>query len=201
MNKKIGIFILIMLFIDFMIIYMSHASFALEYTGDNPPLFYKEDMKELSHDIEAYIKDIDDFLIPNSTFLYSNNLSENYDALVNIAMAYVIYNNSLYEDKIVKFDGKDVKYISLDEIYNITEKYFGISNFTVINRNTIIKDNYISLVLYNEAIMDANIKNINTYKEYEYIVSNVVYDNGDSYRYIFKDKEGILKLYNIEVAA
>ena len=199
MNKKIGILILIVLFIDFMIIYLSNTSFALEYTGDNPPLFYKEDMNELSHDIEPYIKEIDDFIIPNSTFLYSNILVENYDAVINFAMAYVLYNSSLYEDKIVNFDNG--KYIALDEIYDITEKYFGIRDFTIINKNTKIKDNYISLSLYNEAILDANIKNINVYKEYEYIIANVVYDNGDNYRFVFRNKDGILKLYNIEVAA
>ncbi len=199
MKKKLSILVLILLINCGLIFYMSKNSFALEYSADNPPLFYKDDLTQLSHDLENYINDIDDFLIPNGSFLYSNILSENYDALVNFAMAYVINNHNLYEDSITAYE--DREYISLDIIYDITYKYFGIRDFTIINRNTHFKDNNIALVLYNGVMMKANIKNIKAYKEYEYVVANVVYDNGDIYKYIFREIDGILRIYNVEVVA
>ena len=71
---------------------MFDSSYAYSYDIDNLVLFYKEDYKELGSDIKKYISNIDDYIIPNSRYLYGDMLVDNYDFLVYFASDYVINN-------------------------------------------------------------------------------------------------------------
>ena len=54
---------------------------------------------------------------------------------------------------------------------------------------------------YNEVLFNNKIVSVNAYKMYQYVNADVSYENGDNYRYIFKNNDGILKLYDVEVLA
>ena len=68
------------------------SSYAYSYGTNNMVLFYKDDLFELENDIKKYISNIDDYIIPNSRYLYGDMLVDNYDFLVYFASDYVINN-------------------------------------------------------------------------------------------------------------
>lgn len=68
------------------------SSYAYSYGTNNMVLFYKDDLFELENDIKKYISNIDDYIIPNSRYLYDDMLVDNYDFLVYFASDYVINN-------------------------------------------------------------------------------------------------------------
>ena len=154
-NRKNVLFsILIVLVIIVIVLIVANSSFAYEYKNDNYMLFYKDDNVELENDIKLYLSRIDDYLIPNSSYLYSDILVDNYDFLTNFALDYIINNREVYYDKIVELDNyvyydinykekNTKKYIDIEEIYKITDKYFGIRDYSIINDNINIKNNYI----------------------------------------------------------
>ena len=207
-RKKIAVIIII---ISLIIVYIANSSFAYEYQTTNYTLFYKEDMSELKEDIKTYINDIDNYLIPNSSYLHSDILTENYDFMTNFAIDYIINNREIYADKIIDsvvftyVDSSNEKhetskYIDIEEIYKITDKYFGISDYYIINNNVNIIDNYVSLSDYTDRLFLANIKDISIDKVNNMITAEVNYDNGDNYKYTFRIINNVLKIYNIEVA-
>ena len=206
-HKKIAVIIII---ISLIIIYIANNSFAYEYQTTNYTLFYKENGEELKENIKTYIGDIDDYLIPNSSYLHSDILTENYDFITNFAIDYIISNREIYTDKIIDsvvFTYKDSdnqthetsKYIDISEIYKITDKYFGISDYYIINNNVNIIDNYVSLSDYTDRLFRAKIKDLSIDKINNMIVAEVNYDNGDKYKYTFRILDNVLKIYNIEV--
>ena len=207
-HKKIAVIIII---ISLIIIYIANNSFAYEYQTTNYTLFYKENGEELKENIKTYIGDIDDYLIPNSSYLHSDILTENYDFITNFAIDYIISNREIYTDKIIDsvvFTYKDnnnqihetSKYIDISEIYKITDKYFGISDYYIINNNVNIIDNYVSLSDYTDRLFRAKIKDMNLNEISKYKDKFIkIYDNGDKYKYTFRILDNVLKIYNIEV--
>ena len=84
------------------------ASNTFAYQDDNNCiLFYNENKDILKDDIRYYVDTIDDYLFPNSSFIYSDVLTENYDFLTNFAIDYIINNKTHYSDKIIKLDSYD----------------------------------------------------------------------------------------------
>ncbi len=210
-NRNIKSIVALVIIISLIMAYIASNSFAYEYQTTNYTLFYKEDIQELKEDIKTYISDIDDYLIPNSSYKYSNILAENYDFLTNFAIAYIINHKETYKDNIVSmtsFTYNDIyndtnetnEYIDIDEIYNITDKYFGISDYYVINDNVNFVDNYISLSENNKNLFASKIENIDIIKENNMIIANIIYDSSDKYKYTFKIINNVLKIYNVEVS-
>ena len=210
-NRNIKVITILVVTISLLIIYIASNSFAYEYETTNYTLFYKEDLSELKEDIKIYIDDIDDYLIPTSSYKYSDILTENYDFLTNFAIAYIINHKETYQDSIASmtsFTYNDIdnqshetnEYIDTDEIYNLTDKYGGMSDYYIINENVNVIDNYVSLSSYNKRLFTGKIKNIDITKE-DMIIAAVEYDNNDKYKYIFKNINNVLKIYNIEVVA
>lgn len=199
MNKKwfYIIYITFMLIVLFNMI--SNSSFAYEYKNEKYTLFYKDNMNELSNDISIFLDEIDNYILPNATYMYSNVLTENYDFLCNFAISYIINNREIFNNEIKKEDNDF--YVEKDLIYDITNKYFGIKDFQFINRNQLNKDGLILLEEYNGVLFNNKIVSVNAYKMYQYVNADVSYENGDNYRYIFKNNDGILKLYDVEVLA
>ena len=199
MNKKwfYVIYITFMLIVLFNMI--SNSSFAYEYKNEKYTLFYKDNMNELSNDISIFLDEIDNYILPNATYMYSNVLTENYDFLCNFAISYIINNREIFNDEIKMEDNN--LYVEKDLIYDITNKYFGIKDFQFINSNQLNKDGLILLEEYNEVLFNNKIVSVNAYKMYQYVNADVSYENGDNYRYIFKNNDGILKLYDVEVLA
>ena len=193
-----------------LIYFVTDNTYAYQYNVDNYTLFYKNNKDELESDIKKYIDDIDDLLIANSSYELSDNLSENYIFLVNFAMDYIINNYEVYKEKIIKLDkyeyvDRDLNekivddYIDIEEIYNITFKYFGIKNFQIINDNVNIIDNYISLTDYTERRFKLKISSISISYDNNKVLANVLYDNDCKYLYTFNNYNNVLKINNIEV--
>ena len=199
MNKKwfYIIYITFMLIVLFNMI--SNSSFAYEYKNEKYTLFYKDNMNELSNDISKFLDEIDNYILPNATYMYSNVLTENYDFLCNFAISYIINNREIFNNDIKMEDNNF--YVEKDLIYDITNKYFGIKDFQFINSNQLNKDGLILLEEYNGVLFNNKIVSVNAYKMYQYVNADVSYENGDNYRYIFKNNDGILKLYDVEVLA
>ena len=211
-NKKVIAITMLTIVISLIVIYLAHSSFAYDYQITDYTLFYKENQTELKADIIDYLSTIDDYLIPNSSYRYSLILTENYDFLTNFAIDYIINHQEAYSDNIISstaYTYDDIanqkkiadKYIALDEIYKLTDKYFGISDYYIINHNVNIIDNYISLSDYTDSIFQAQISDITIDKEGDMLLANVIYDNRDAYKYTFKVINNVLKIYNIEVSS
>ena len=56
-----------------------NKTLAHTYTIKNTTLFYEEDKTKLAENIKLYLEDIDDLLIPNTSFNYSEILTNNYE--------------------------------------------------------------------------------------------------------------------------
>ena len=210
-KKYIIISSLIVIAITITFLLISNTSFAYQYDIDeNYTLFYKENEEELKNDIEKYLTTIDNFLIPNSTFEISNTLKENYPFLVNFSIDYINNNYEYYKDKIItheeytyngiNFSNKKTnKYIPIEEIYIITNKYFNTRDFQIINDNVKIIDNYISLSDYTEEEFQLKILSISLAYTNTQVLAQVTYENNCKYLYTFDNVKNILKINNIEV--
>lgn len=212
MKKKRLLFIIISILaiIGLIIVFIANSSYAYEYKNENYTLYYSDDFNELKNNIQEYIAIIDDYLIPNSSYIYSDVLTENYDFLVNFAIDYISNNKEIYNDKIVKLDNYKYKnkysedkdtceYIKIQEIYEITDNFFGLRDFVIINDNINIIDDYISLSRYVDTSFDLKINNLSISVNDDTIDAYVYYETGDIIKYQFKVINKVLKLYNIEV--
>ena len=205
---------LLILFIGIIIVSnkLLGSTMAYSYEMDKSVLFYKENIEELESDIKVYLDYIDDYLIVNSSYLYSDKLAYNYDFLVHFALDYILGNKEYYIDNIRQSDectymtkegifGITRDYVEIDMIYEITNFYFGINDFLIINDDVCLMDGYVSLSDYtgdvfeleiNDVLVDANGNDIDAF---------VTYDNDIKYLYSFYNDNNILKLVNVEVVS
>lgn len=208
-NHLFGI-IIICISVFFSLHLILDNTYAYQYKFNNYTLFYKDNKDELEKNIKKYIDDIDDLLIANSSYELSDNLSENYMFLVNFAIDYIIDNYENYKKKIIKLDkyryiDRELNekvvddYVDIEEIYNITFKYFGVKDFQIINDNVNIIDNYISLTDYTEKRFKLKISSISISYDNNKVLANVLYDNNYKYLYIFNNYNNVLKISNVEV--
>ena len=176
----------------------TNDSYAFNYQAQNHSLFYSDNIKKLSNDMKLYIANIDDYLIPNSSYIYSDILSENYDFLIKFAIIYINNNKSLFSDKIIHLADSKNEYIDIDTIFEITDDYFGKKDFVVINNDIDILDKYVSLNV-NNILFNLEIVKLDIVSNNNFVTANVFYNNGETIKYVFINKNGILKIYNVEV--
>jgi len=209
-SRNLLLIFLLFIVISVVISIISKDSFALEYNDINGTLFYKDDSEELSNDIGIYLNYMDDLIIPNSSYNYSNILRENYDFLTYFAIDYILNNIELYQDKIVILDeysyftkdgilASTNKYISLDYIYEIVSKYFNISYYYILDSNVKLIDNKIALVDYTYDSFDLEISNISLEYKDNYIYASVSYGDYNKYLYTFIIENMVLYIQNVEV--
>lgn len=187
-----------------------HTSFAYPYKLDESVLFFDANNENMANKIKIYLDDIDDLLVVNSKFELSDTLVYNYDFLVYFALDYVLLNYEYYYDRIKYFDNytyynKELsekstnQYIALEEIYLITDKFFGVRDFEIVNDNVNVIDGYISLIDYTLEKFSLMIDEVDV--EYKEDTVKAIVDYGDnvSYLYTFFNQDNVLKLKNIEV--
>ena len=204
--------ILLTIIITLIIIHLNNkGTYSYEDTSFDYNLFYKEDDNELANDIKKYISDIDYIIYNNSNYEVYNNLNDNYEFMVNFAIDYIDKYLDKFKDDIVYLDNYTYydkyyhelstnKYISIDKLYDITDKYFNMKDFVILNDNVHIVNNYIALTsnTYNES--NLVIDNITLNKIDDYIIANITYMNSNTvYSYKFKNYNNILKLVNVGV--
>lgn len=174
------------MFIYFICLTTFRTSYAYSYKEN---LIYTDDKEVMTKELTNYINNIDNILIPTTSYNYSNILIENYDFLVRYAVNYVIDNKDKYINDIIKIDSNE--YISKDIIYKITDKYFNVKDFYIEEDNVLLEKVSKRFRL--------KIDNINYIKE-DYIKVNVLYENDVKYVYIFTyGEDNYMYLYNIEV--
>ena len=179
-------YIIFGIFIYFMCLTSFRTSYAYSYKEN---LIYTEDKKIMEKELINYNDNIDNILIPTTSYNYSNILIENYDFLVRYAVNYIISNKNKYINDIIKVDNNE--YVNKDTIYEITSKFFNIRDFY-------IEEDRILLEEINKKFR-LKIKNINYVKD-DYIKVNVLYENDVKYVYLFiYDEDNYMYLYNIEV--
>lgn len=211
-NKYIIISIIVSIMIGIIFISVFKNTYAYDYINYDYTLFYKDDKEELSADIKKYIGDIDYIIYNNSDYSVYDNLSDNYNFMVNFAIDYIIMHKDNYLDKIKileSFSYTDVhysskitnEYIDIDTVYNITNKYFGIRDFAILNDNVNIIDNYISLSGTYSKKIDLEIDSIDIIEKNSRVKAFITYKNNPdtNYIYTFIIKDNVLKLYNVEV--
>lgn len=212
MSKKIILVILVVISSILIIYSIFKKTYAYDYKDYDYTLFYKKDKEELTNDIKNYIGDIDYLIYNNSDFSIYNNLSDNYEFMVNFAIDYISTHKDKYQDKIVlleTFKYTDEhnhnkvtnEYIDIDTIYDITNKYFGIKEFLILNNNINIINKYISLSSNTNNDVDLDIYSIDIEEVGSVVQANIKYTNDSStnYIYTFRIDNNILKLYNVEV--
>lgn len=198
------------LLIGIIIIKNSNDSFAYSYLLDKSVLFYKEDVNELKSDICDYLEELDDIIIPNSSFLYSDVLGDNYDFLVNFAIDYVLHHKEAYQDEIKTMDFysyydrdgnflKTNQYVAVDVIYEITDRFFGIRDFVMIHDNAVIRDGYLSLSDYSKDDFNLEIQDVSIQIVDNMVLARVSYAGHFQYVYTFSNVNKILKIRNVEV--
>lgn len=206
----IGIVLLFALLIIIIINLNNSFTYGYQYEMDNTMLFYKDDEVELEKDIKKYLSNIDDILVPNAIFEDSNVLIENYKFLTYFALDYILEHYEYYNDKIIILDSFDYitkeginektdKYIDLEELYKITNKFFNISYYQVVNDDINIINNKISLINYTDRYFKLEIEDIDIEVNNNLIIANVIYTNNNKYKYIFTNNNNILTINNIEV--
>ena len=211
-NKHIIISIIISVVVGIIFVSIFKNTYAYDYNNYDYTLFYKENKEELSDDIKKYISDIDYIIYDNSDYSVYDNLSDNYSFMVNFAIDYIIMHKDNYLDKIKvleKYSYIDVyrnnkvtnEYIDIDTIYSITNKYFGLKDFAILNTNINVIDNYISLSGTSDKKVNLEIENVDIKELNGRIEANITYKNNPDIKYIytFIIKDNVLKLYNVEV--
>ena len=156
-------------------------------------IFYTDDYDKLENDLYNYIDNIDDILIPLTSYNYSRILSNNYDFLVNFALRYISDNKDIYQDYIYdnyheyyyKNNMVDT-YVDLNLVYDITDKFFNKRDFYVINKELDIRDDKISLLIINNKHFDLSLERItDIIKERNRLTFIANYSNKIKYKYTF----------------
>ena len=169
-------------------------------------IIYNEE--KLNEDITNIVNDISSIIIPNASYEDSDILTENYDFLTIFAINYILRNKEYYNSKIINdkeyqyeyynYKYTTFEYIDINEIYNITDIFFGKKYYYITNDYLKVEDNKIPLLLIKDKNIDLEIEKIKLEKNNNYINSYVKYKNNDLiYNFIFKNKDNYLVLYNI----
>lgn len=185
-------------------------TWAYTYDLDEAVLFYEEDEVKLSNKILKYLDNIDEMLIVNSSFELADRLVDNYDFLVHFAVDYVLKYQEYYSDKIVMLDDysyvnrelieKKVNlYIPIEVLYEITDKYFGVRDFAIINDDVNIIDGYVSLSDYTERVFSLKIERVEVIATDNVVEARVCYGDDICYLYTFNNVNQILKINNVEI--
>ena len=196
-------FIIVVIICCYVII--SNTTFAYQYDTNNYTLFFKDNKLELEKDMKKYLSDFGGMFIVNTDYTYSDVLANNYNFLVYFAFDYILMNRENFVDDIVYMDEFSYydknyisEYVSFDVIYSITDKFFGVRDFKIINDDVNIINNYVSLIDYNDVVFMNKLLDIDIEFKNDNILVYASYDYG-KYLFTFLNKYNVLKLYNIEV--
>lgn len=208
--KVIGMLAVVM----FMVAFISSASFALpddnKEENINLELVNNIDTELLKMDIINFIDLVDNNLIPNTSFNMSSKLNENYDFLTKFAISFIL-DNSNYYDIIVgdnyiykndyEIDFSTNKYVSIDTIYEITNKVFGVDYYYILNDYLEINNDLVPLLEIEEYSFDMEIDNITSINNMgNYIDVSVKYmDMEIDYIYRFELVNDRLVISNLSI--
>lgn len=207
MKRKIFIIAFMIMLSTMYIIQQTKSTDELTIINTELIINEESDMKE---ELISYIDLIDNSLITQSSYTYSNTLSENYDFLVNFAISFILKNKEYYKDNIIngeiyKYIKEDNiyetdEYVSKDKIYEITNDVFGESYFYIINEQ--FKDSeLIPLLLLEDKSFSMKIEDIiNIIKKDDNYEVYVKYkDNDIIYKYTFKKIVNKLVIKNLSI--
>lgn len=183
MRKRYYIIIGIIIYIC--CLFSFENAYAISYSNDN--IRYFNDKTVMKEELIRYIDNIDNYLIPNTSYNYSSILIENYDFLLNFSLNYIYNNKDKYYDYI-----KNNNYVDKNLIYKITTKYFNINYFFIEEENLKLKDSTKKFSL--------KINDVSYVKEDNYVKVKVIYQNEFICNYIFIcDDKNYMYVYDIEV--
>jgi len=172
MKNKFVVGILVLVIIVFLFVSVFRGSYANEGMDTiKLDLFYNTNEQIFKDEIKNFIDLIDENIIVNSSFNLSDVLNENYDFLTRFVISFVLDNpeyfdivygnNYIYEDEYGRRYTTN-KYISVDALYDITNKIFGVEYYYVLDRNLVVNE-MIALVDFpdNDREINMEIDNIN----------------------------------------
>ncbi len=209
-NRYIYASIIIVLILALTINYYSRKSYAHILTDYNYNLFYKDNSEALKDDIENYLNKINKYIFRNTNYEIYNNLSDNYEFVTNFAIDYISDNYEIFKNNIKTFENytykdkyniskKTDKYVELETIYYITEKYFNVRDYKITNKNIKEKNKYVSLSKYSNDEFNMKIINISTINNKNNVIAYVKFENNLEYKYTFGIYNNVLKINNLEV--
>lgn len=175
----------IFVFIVLMVLFDTTVAYPSKLFINTNVIENTDNKEELYNNIYSFIEKNDDLLIALSSYELSDILSNNYDFLKRYAVNYIIDNINDYENKI------NNNYISVDEIYKITDNVFGKNYFYIndLNKVELVKD---------DRRFRKDIRNLKVDNNGNYV--SVIVNYGDiSYKFILLEKEDRLIVENIEV--
>lgn len=194
MKNKIIVSSLIITIVVFLFVSLFRSSYAKEEDINNISfeLYDNENIEILEDNIRYFIDLVDKDIILNSSYNFSSNLNENYDFLTKFAISFILNNESYFDitygDNYNYIDDYGIqyvsnKYINIQDIYNVTNKIFGINYYYITDDNLIIDNDMVLLVDFDKKDMEMileDIINIDVFDNYydvyvKYMNNDLVY--------------------------
>lgn len=199
MKNKIVVGSLTIAIVVFLFVSLFRGSYAKEENVNNInlELYDNDNMEILKDDIKYFIDLVDEDIIVNSSYNFSSNLNENYDFLTKFAISFILNNESYfnitYGDNYKYIDdyGNEYisnKYINVEDIYNVTNKIFGIYYYYITDNNLVINDDMVLLVDTNKGDMEMVLEDI----------ININYNNGSYDVYVKYMDNDLVYVYRFE---
>ena len=171
MKNKIIVSSLIITIVVFLFVSLFIGSYAKEEDINNISfeLYDNENIEILEDNIRYFIDLVDKDIILNSSYNFSSNLNENYDFLTKFAISFVLNNESYFDitygDNYNYIDDYGIqyvsnKYINIQDIYNVTNKIFGINYYYITDDNLIIDNDMVLLVDFDKKDMEMILEDI-----------------------------------------
>lgn len=182
MKNKFVVGSLVLVIVVFLFVSIFRGSYANEDVATiKLDLFYNSNEEIFKSEVEDFIDLVDEEIIVNSSFNLSNVLNENYDFLTRFVISFVLDNQEyfdvVYGDNYVYKDeyGRGYttnKYISVDTLYDITNKIFGVEYYYILDRNLVV-DEMLVLVDFPDNDIEINM----TIDKINYVnMGNGIYD-------------------------
>ena len=205
------VWLVIVVFVIGIGILLYKGTYSMEEEDISVKLVLKYDSDNLENKIYDYIDMIDDEIIPMSSFVMSDVLSDNYDFLTVFAIDFILKHIDYYSDKITILDDYTYddgymtyttsKYVSKDVIYKITDDVFNKKDYLIINDYLKVNNDMVPLLIINDDSFGMEIDRIVSTVESgnNYIVKVKYKDMDLVYKYVFQKVDDRLVLKNLEV--
>lgn len=197
MKTKFIIGTLTVVLLLFLCVSLFRGSYANEEGDDNINLeLYDDDNVEILKDnMEYFIDLVDNSIIVNSSYNFSDKLNENYDFLTKFAISFILDNEKyfdvIYGDDYTYIDeyGRKYttnKYINVKDIYEITDSILGVGYYYIMDDNLVVNSDIVALVDMDYPDMEMLFDEIE-----DIIVGNNYYDvyvkySGSDFRYVYR---------------
>lgn len=158
-------------------------------------LIYSDDVELFEDNIYDFIDLVDNNLITNTSFNISNKLNENYDFLTKFAISFILDNKEYYDiieaqTYVYKNEYGDVfttnEYINIDNIYEITNKVFGVEYYYILNDYIEIENDLVPLLELEEKNFDMSINNIISIDKFSDYIDVIVRYKDNSLDYVYR---------------